>query len=127
MPFVNYNPNPISRIVNDCAVRAISKALNIDWETAYILLCTNGLAMGDMPSSKSVVSATLRQNGFYRAVIENTCPDCYSAADFCFDHPDGVYVLAFDNHIATVVDGMIYDTWNSSDEVPLFYWYRKEQ
>lgn len=123
MPYIPWNPNPIARHVNDCAVRALSKALDIDWETAYVLLCSNGLAMGDMPSSKSVVNATLRQHGFYRVAIANTCPDCYTAADFCMDHPDGVFVLAFDTHVATVVDGMLYDTFNSLDEIPLFYWY----
>lgn len=35
MAFIYYNPNPMSRIVGDCAVRAISKALDIDWELAY--------------------------------------------------------------------------------------------
>lgn len=126
MSHVDYNPNPLARLVSDCAVRALAKALDTDWESAYIMLCVNGFAMGDMQSSKSVVSATLRQHGFYRAVVDNTCPDCYTASDFCMDHPEGVYVLAFDSHIATVKDGMLYDTWNSSDEVPLFYWYKKE-
>ena len=126
MTFVEYNPNPLARIVDDCAVRAITKALDIDWETAYLLLSANGFVMGTMPSEKSVVSATLRQHGFYREAIPNTCPDCYTAADFCEDHPNGLYVLAFDNHIATVRDGMIYDVFDSSNEVPLFFWYQKE-
>ena len=29
-----YEPNPVSSNVGDCAVRAISKALDIDWEKA---------------------------------------------------------------------------------------------
>lgn len=124
--WVQYNPNPLARIVNDCAVRALTKALDVDWETAYMMLSSNGYIMGDMPSSKSVVNATLRQNGFYREVVDNTCPDCYTAKDFCFDHPNGTYVLAFDSHIATVKDGMLYYSWNSLDEIPLFYWFRKE-
>ena len=80
--FLQYNPNPIARRVGDCSVRAIAKALNLTWEEAYSLLVANGFAMGDMPSSDTVWGATLRQNGFSRKAIEDTCPDCYNAQDF---------------------------------------------
>ena len=121
-----YNPNPTGRRVGDCAIRAVAKALDTDWETAYALVTKNGYEMGDMPSSNSVWGAVLRQNGFYRASIPNTCPDCYTAEDFCIDYPYGVYVLGFGTHVATVVDGDIYDSWDSSREIPQYYWYRKD-
>lgn len=124
--WIKYNPNPAGRHVGDCSVRAISKALNIDWETAYNLIADAGYNMADMPSSDSVWGAVLRQNGFYRAAIPNYCPDCYTADDFCKDHPDGVYVLGFGGHVATVKNGNIYDSWNSSNEIPQFYWYKKK-
>lgn len=124
--WIEYNPNPVQRRVGDCSVRAIAKALDIDWETAYALIVSNGFAMGDMPSSDSVWGSILRQNGFYRKSIPNTCPDCYTAKDFCMDHPRGTYVLGFGGHVATVVDGNIYDSWDSSQLIPQFYWYRKE-
>jgi hypothetical protein len=47
-----YNKNPTGRRVGDCAVRAISVALDVDWEKAFALLSTNAFLMGDMPSSK---------------------------------------------------------------------------
>lgn len=121
-----YNPNPMSRRVGDCAIRAVSKALGIDWEDAYAKIAMNGFAMGDMPSSDAVWGATLRQHGFYRDAIPNTCPDCYTAEDFCKDHPDGVYVLAFGGHVAAVENGDLYDTWDSSQLIPQYYFYRKD-
>lgn len=121
-----YNPNPTGRSVGDCAVRAIAKALDIDWETAYLIICKNGLQMGDMPSSDSVWGAVLRQHGFYRSAIPNTCPDCYTAEDFAEEHPHGTYVLGFGGHTATVKDGILYDSWDSSKEIPQFVWYRKD-
>lgn len=127
MAFIEYNPNPTGRRVGDCAVRAISKALKIDWEEAYSMIAANGYRIGDMPSSDSVWGSVLRQNGFYRKAIPNTCPDCYTVTDFCRSHPRGTYVLAFGGHVATVVDGDLYDTWNSSHEVPQYYWYRKDE
>lgn len=124
--WIRYNPSPTGRNVGDCSVRAVAKALKIDWETAYLMLCKAGYQMGDMPSSDSVWGAVLRQEGFYRASIPSSCPDCYTARDFCIDNPVGTFVLGFGGHVATVVDGDLYDSWNSSECVPQFVWYRKE-
>lgn len=121
-----YNPNPAGRSVGDCAVRAVSVALGIDWEQAYILIAAAGFSMGDMPSSNSVWGAVLRQHGFSRYNLPDNCPDCFTAADFVRDHPQGVYVLGFGNHVATAKDGVIYDAWNSSNEIIQYVWYRKE-
>ena len=127
MIFEEYNPNPVGRKVGDCAVRAISKALGIDWETAFILITVNAYQMGDMPSSDSVWGSVLRENGFYKKVIPNYCPDCYTVEDFCYDHPEGTFVLGFGGHVATVVNGKLYDSWDSSKEIPTYYWYRKDK
>lgn len=124
--WIRYNPNPTGRTVGDCAVRAISKALDIDWELAYAKIIVNGFRMGDMPSSDAVWGSVLRMNGFYRSSIPNTCPDCYTAREFCRDHPIGTYVLGFGGHVATVIDGNLYDSWDSSDEIPIYVWYKKE-
>ena len=125
--WIEWNPNPTGRRVGDCSIRAVAKALDVDWETAFAMISTNAYAMGDMPSSDSVWGATLRQNGFYRKAIPNTCPECYTAQDFCKDHPEGIYVLGFGGHVATIVDGNLYDTWNSENEIPVYFWYRKDE
>lgn len=124
--WIYYNPNPVGRHVGDCSIRAVSKALGIEWEDAYKLIVSNGYAMGDMPSSDSVWGSVLKQHGFYRKIIPNSCPDCYTANDFCLDHPNGVYVLGFGGHVATVVNGNLYDSWDSSMEIPVYVWYRKD-
>lgn len=122
--FIEWNNNPVGKRVGDCSVRAISKALDVDWETAYAMIASNGFAMGDMPSSNSVWGAVLRQNGFKKQVIPNSCPDCFTFADFARDNPRGTFVLGTGSHVATVVDGDLYDSWNSSDEIPVFVWYK---
>lgn len=124
--FLYYNPNPTGRIVGDCAVRAVSKALATDWETAYALIAVNGYAMGDMPSGDSVWGAVLRQHGFYREAVPNTCPDCYTVADFAKDHPQGVYVLGLGRHVVCVANGDWYDTWDSGSQTVIYFWYKKE-
>lgn len=125
--WIKWNPNPTGRSVGDCSVRAVARALDIDWETSFNLLSDNAFAMGDMPSSDSVWGATLRQHGFYRASIPNRCPECYTVRDFCRDNPVGTFVLGLGGHVVTVVDGNLYDTWDSSNEIPAYVWYRKDQ
>lgn len=120
--WVYFNPSPSGRNVGDCAVRAVAKALNVDWEKAYAMLTSAGYAMNDMPSSNAVWGSVLRNNGFVRSSIPPTCPDCYTAEDFAKDHPKGVYVLGFGNHTATVADGQLYDSWSSLKEIPQYYW-----
>lgn len=121
-----FNNNPLGRNVGDCAVRAVSAALGVDWESAYAMLASNGYLMGDLPQANSVIAATLRKNGFYKATIPDTFPDCYTAEMFCEDHPHGVYVLGFGTHVAAVIDGEVWDAWDSTQEIPIYYFYRKD-
>lgn len=120
--WVDWNPNKLSRRVGDCAVRAIARALGVDWDTAYTKIAAAGYQAGDMPSSDAVWGSVLRQNGFVREAVPNTCPDCFTVADFAREHPEGVYVLALGGHVVTVEDGNWYDTWDSGEEVPQYYW-----
>lgn len=124
--YIEYNPNPCGRRVGDCAVRAISKALDMTWEGAFVTLALNALQMCDMPSSDSVIGATLRQNGFIRKAIPNSCPDCYDAEEFCREFPTGIYVVFFGGHTACIKDGDLFDAWDSSREIIQYYWSKEE-
>ena len=126
MKYEYFNPNPAGRRVGDCAVRAVAKALNIDWETSYSLIAKNGFYMCDMPSSDSVWGAVLRQHGFNKHIVPNMCPDCYTAMEFVDDHNKGIYVIGFGGHVATAINGVLYDSWNSSNEIPIYYWTKEE-
>ena len=119
-----YNPNPVAAREEDCAVRAVSAALGISWDEAFDLIAENAKQMGATMNRNAAWGSVLRQHGFRKQIIPNTCPDCYSAEEFCIDHPEGVYVLGFDGHTAAVIDGTLLDTWDSSDEIPTYFWWR---
>ena len=121
--WVEYNPNPASmRKVGDCSVRAVAKALNVDWETAFIKLSVNALAMGDMPNANNVIASVLRQNGFKRMDIPNECPDCYTIKEFANEHPRGTYVVGTGIHVVTIENGNYFDSWDSGDEIVAYVW-----
>ena len=117
-----YNANPSGRHTGDCVIRALSAAIGVDWESAYVMLCAKGYSVYDLPNSNAVLGSVLKDFGFKRQAISNTCPDCYTFADFTNDHPKGTFVLGTGEHVATVKDGKIYDSWNSSNEIPQYYW-----
>lgn len=124
--WIEYNCNPLGKKVGDCTVRAISCAMERDWDSTFIELMVKALELADMPSSNSVWGAYLHCKGFDRYVIPNECPDCYTIEDFCADYPQGVYVVATGSHAVCVKNGDYYDTWDSGSEVPAYYWKRKE-
>lgn len=126
MGYVNYNPNPKRKLVGDCVIRAISKTLNKDWEDTYMDIVLQGFSMHDMPSSNAVWGAYLLNHGFKRYVIPDTCPDCYTVNQFCLDNPDLTGILATGTHVIAVANGDYFDTWDSGNEVPIYYW-RKER
>ena len=118
----HYNPNPRGARVGDCVVRAISKALGKDWKETYVELCLKGLMMCDLPSANSVWGAYLRDNGYERYVVPNTCPECYTVRDFCNEYKEGTYILALNGHVVCVIDGNLFDSWDSLDEPVNYYW-----
>ena len=125
--FFLYNPNPAQSGAGDCAVRAVAKVLGTTWEDAYIKLAVNGFLMGDMPNSDYVIGSVLRENGFKRGAVPNTCPDCYTIADFAADNPIGTFVVKSENHVTAVVDGTIYDAWDSSRRIPMYFWEKQNE
>ena len=125
--WIKYNPNPVGNYVEDCVQRAMSAALGVSWDDASDIVHEFAKNMGLPEHNDAVWGAVLRKNGFYRKVIPNSCPDCYTVEDFCADHPHGVYVLKVSNHVVTIIDGNAYDSWNSLMEIPQYYWYRKEE
>lgn len=116
--WVHFNPNPKAISVGDCAVRAICKAEDIPWEEAYVLLCSYGYDMSDMPSSNRVWGALLRDRGYKRYMLEFDS----TVESFCASHPEGTYILALQGHVVCAKDGRFYDTWMSNNEMVVYYW-----
>ena len=124
--FIQYNANPAGKHTNDCTIRAISKSTGKPWRAVYSGICMEGYESYDMPSSNAVWGAFLKREGYKRMAIPNTCPDCYTVMDFCKDHPKGNYILGTGTHVIAVIDGDYYDTWQSGEEIPIFYWERRK-
>ena len=124
--YKNLNINPLHRKADDCTVRAIAKVLGERWEDVYADLCLEGLRFYDMPSANHVWGSYLKKRGFRRRIIPDSCPQCYTVADFALDHPHGSYILALSGHVVPVIEGDVYDTWDSTSRIPIYYWEKGE-
>ena len=122
MSFIYFNANPKQKHVGDCVIRAISTAFGESWEKIYTDIVILGFDRKDILSSNSLWMSYLKQRGLRREIIPDTCSDCYTINDFMIDHPEGRFIVGTGTHVVAVIDGNLYDTWDSGDEVPIYFW-----
>jgi len=123
MSYVYFNENPAKKCVGDCTIRAISKALGQTWEETYVGLALEGFIRGDLPNADNVWGPYLKKRGFTRRLIPDDCPEYYTVENFADDHPDGTFILSMPGrHVVAIVDGQWWDSWDSGNEIPSYYW-----
>lgn len=125
MAFVRVNPNPNNLLTGDCVIRAISMVMDKTWDEVYLELMSYGYNFKDWGNSNWIWGVYLHNNGFKPYLITEYVNGRYTVKDFTRDCPECVGVLATGSHVVAVKYGDYFDTWDSGEEVPLYYW-RKE-
>ena len=116
------NTNPGHKEVPDCVVRALGMALNKRWTEVYDDLCELGRIEFNMPSADAVWGKYLYLHGFEPFLLPESCPKCLTIKLFCQMYQKGVYIIGTGSHAVAVIDGNYYDSWDSGNEVPSFFW-----
>ena len=124
--YIYFQANPQDKRTDDCVVRTIAKALDVDWDTASIYLIIQQIRDSDIYTKNYVWGNLLTRNGFTRHFLPNTCPDCCTIEQFANDHPTGTYVVGTGDHVVPVIDGDYLDTFDSGNMIPIVY-YKKER
>ncbi len=135
MDYIYFNPNPNAKTfksgkpkswhVQDDVVRAICKVLDKTWSEAYELLDDIAKKNFTTINDKTVVNELLAnklgyeyitygkpKQGQKRPIIE----------DFIKENNKGSYVIYLRDYYVTVVDGVVYDIANLSNEAIYSYW-----
>lgn len=121
--FIRYNENPCGKETGDCVIRAISIATNKNWYQVYAGLSVQGRYMCGWGNFNEIWSDYLQYLGFERYELPRNSK--YTVSDFAADHPNGVYVLGTGKHAVAVVNGDVIDSWDSTQEIPLYYFKRR--
>ena len=120
--WIRCNPNPLGKQTSDCVVRAIAIATDRSWKRTYRELCSLGEAEAEMPNANYVWGLSLREKGASQFLLPESCPTCLTVRAFCGRYPEGIYVIGTGSHAVAVIDGDYYDSWDSGNEVPSYFW-----
>lgn len=121
--WVKYNNNPLGKNVGDCVIRAISLFLNQPWETTYSELAVKGYQLADLQSSDNVWNAYLIEKGCKRHLIQPNCREnCLTLREFLKGYNQGKIMCFVGEHVVTAIDGDYYDTWDSGDKIPIYFY-----
>lgn len=140
-----YNANPKGRITGDCTFRAISTALGKPWEDVVMEMAKQSVETGYSVADKKGIERYLAKNGFVKMPqpkkFDNTK---FTGEEFCkvqqrwlsdkschgmrCDHmtiSPRIVANIGGNHIVAIMDGKVWDTWNSTDGCVGNYWVEK--
>ena len=120
--WIRCNPNPLGKTTSDCVVRAIAIATEQSWRRTYDELCEMGGIECEMPTSNNVWGLLLKQKGAAQFLLPDSCPSCITVRAFCEKYPRGTFVIGTGSHAVAVMDGDYYDSWDSGNEVPSYFW-----
>lgn len=131
--FHYHNQNPKNRITTDCVIRAISTATEIPYNQVVMelakLQCETGYDDGD----SKLYDKYLQSKGWIKKhqprKLENTK---YTGKEFCREVYEGttwgegdytrIVAHIGGNHVVAIIDGKVWDIWNSTDGCIGNYW-----
>lgn len=120
--WIKANPNPKRKEAPDCVIRAVCIALGVSWYKVHRDLCILSAVECSVPNDDHVWGKYLYELGFTPFILPESCPKCITVSKFCEVFSHGTYIIGTGNHAVTVIDGNYYDSWNSGEQIPSFFW-----
>lgn len=115
-----HNSNPKKREVNDCVIRAISKAENKTWDEVYSELST-------LAQNQRILLDDMRfVEPYLDSKYDRVCYKCngcrMTVGDFINKNQEGTYLITMQGHITCVKNGILFDTWDCRDKIIWCSW-----
>lgn len=128
-----FNANPKNRITGDCVIRALTVALDEPYETVYRELFEFSIKTKYMLNDKKCYEKWLETKGWIKQPQPRKDDNTkYTGKEFCeevkeysFNYPDRIFAKIGSHHVVAIVEGRIWDTWNSSSGCVGNYWIKK--
>ena len=129
--FHYHNANPRNRITGDCEFRAISAALEQDYNVTVMemaeMMCKTGYALND---SKGEEKYLLSKGWIKRSQPRKPDGTKYTGKEFCKNrvNKNQRYIAHIGgHHIVAIIDGKVWDTWDSTGGCIGNYWIKNER
>ena len=117
--FKYLNLNPLDLTEEDCVTRAISLASGYSYaevqDKLYYISKLLDCERLCVCCYQHLLSDVFKYDKIY-------CRDV-SVSEFAERHPTGVYLIRMEGHLSVLVDGVVYDIWDCSDEILTDVWY----
>ena len=125
-----YNANPKNRIGGDCVIRAICTALNQSWEQTVREMTELGIKEGRVLNDQSLFPKYLEKKGWKKMPQPRKDDGTkYTGKEFCrevtqypFNYPDRIIANIGGHHTVAIIDGRVWDIWDSTDGCIGNYW-----
>jgi hypothetical protein len=128
-----YNANPKGKFTTDCTIRAICTALEIPYEQVIMEMAKMECETGYNRSSNEGINQYLESKGWKKnkqpRKLDNTK---YTGEDLCEQIHEGLHINneplnrlianIGGGHIVAIIDGKVWDTWDSTDGCIGNYW-----
>ncbi len=134
--FHYFNANPKNWITGDCTFRAIATAFEKPWNDIVMDMAQLSIKTGYAINDVKGIEKFLNQNGWIKQKqprkLDNTK---YTGAEFCNEIQNGKFQFLKNeriiakiggHHIVAIVDGQIWDIWNSTGKC-IGNWWIKEK
>lgn len=107
----------------DCAVRAMAIAMKLDYKVCYKEIADANKLFGYEKSArngimKNVFEYVLNKHGY----TWHKAPILAGRKARAADLPKGRLIARQSKHFVAVIDGVVYDTFNSTDKMIYGYW-----
>ena len=131
--FHYYNANPKNRITTDCVIRALSTAMDKDYNEVVMELaemqCKTGYDDGDtklidkyLQSKGWVKNKQPRKEDGTKYTGKEWCLEMQEDYDWIIGKKKNVIANIGGHHIVAIVDGQVWDIWDSTDKCIGNYW-----
>lgn len=112
----HFNKNSYGNYIDDCVIRAISTLTDRTWRSVYDEMSRLAGDRGLMFDNVTFVEDYLDER--YSRVNHHDI----TVGEFAKEHPIGRYAVTMDNHITSIIDGDIIDTFDPSNRVMRCAW-----
>lgn len=133
--FHNFNANPKNRITGDCRIRAIAVACEVPYNKVVMDLARIQCETGYDQCTNQGLDILLKEYGWIKQKQPRKKDNTkYTGEEWCkllqkdpFVVIGGARVIANigGHHMVAIVDGKVWDTWNSTDGCIGNYWIKR--